>query len=145
MKKTSILFILFFMLGLSSSLSAQTFSLNSLKGKTWRAVSGYNLSDKMNLSIYFYSAYATYNISSKDNQISKEYNRDFYLSDTIVKSIDRSKVGKIKTGKYIIRCDSKSYEARQKFSVFEIISLTSNKLVLKTCGSDKLTITYVTD
>ena len=133
------------MLGLNSSLSAQTFSLNSLSGKTWKAISGYNLSDKMNLSIYFYSTSATYNMSSKDNHFSKEYNRDFYLSDTIVKSFDRSEVGKIKSGKYIIRCESKSYGAKQKFSVFEIISLTSNKLVLKTCGSDKLTITYVAD
>lgn len=145
MKKISILFFVLFMFGLNSSLRAQTFSMDSLKGKTWRAVSGYHLSDKMDLSIYFYTTYATFTVKAKDNQFSNKADWEYYLSDTIVKSVDRTKVGKSKSGKYIIRCESESYESRQKFSVFKIISLSSNKLVLETGNLEKLTITFVAD
>lgn len=145
MKKISVLFLLLFMFGLNSYLSAQTFSMNTLKGKTWRAVSGYNLSDKMDFSIYFYSTYAVFTVSAKDKSFTDVTESDYYLSDTIVKSFDRTKVGTIKSGKNIIISESKSYESKQRFSIFKIVSLTSNKLVIQSGNMGKLTITFVAD
>jgi hypothetical protein len=144
MKRNSSLFIVFLMLGLSSSLSAQTFSINSLVGKTWRAVSGYNGSDIVDYSIYFYNTYAHFTIKhKKDSQSSYVVEEDYYLSDMKVKSFDRTKVGKNKNGKYIIVGEpGKSNKIEH---IWTIESLTSNKLVLKPGGIDNLTITFVSD
>ena len=144
MKKNSFLFIVFLMLGLSSSLSAQTFSINSLVGKTWRAVSGYNGSDMVDYSIYFYNTYAHFTIKQKkDSKSSYVIDENYYLSDMKYTFFDRTKVGKNKNGKYIIVGEPGN--SNKVAHTWTIESLTSNKLVLKSGGIDNLTITFVSD
>lgn len=84
-------------------------------------------------------------LKDKDKSFADVTESDYYLSDTIVKSFDRTKVGTIKSGKNIIISESKSYESKQRFSIFKIISLTSNKLVIQSRNMRKLAITFVAD
>ena len=54
--------------------------------------------------------------------------RDYYLSDTIVRSYQEDSVGMVKNGKYIV-------QKRENIdtNVFEIMKLTSDSLVIKLC------------
>ncbi len=54
--------------------------------------------------------------------------RDYYLSDTIVRSYQEDSVGVVKNGKYIV-------QKRENIdtNVYEIMKLTSDSLVIKLC------------
>ena len=53
MNKIKLIFTTLFLLATTSSLSAQSYDISSLTGKTWKAVSGYNYSDKVNMNVVF--------------------------------------------------------------------------------------------
>jgi hypothetical protein len=53
--------------------------------------------------------------------------RDYYLSDTIVRSYQEDSVGMVKNGKYIVE------RGRRDTDVFEIMKLTSDSLVIRLC------------
>ena len=54
--------------------------------------------------------------------------RDYYLSDTIVRSYQEDSVGMVKNGKYIVQ-----KKENIDTNVFEIMKLTSDSLVIKLC------------
>ena len=105
------------MLVASSSLKAQSFNINSLTGKTWKAVSGYNYSDKVNMNVVFTNTSAKVTLTFKG------------------------------VGKYIMMAGNRSYKGKpyQSLIVYKIVLLTSNKLVVESGNLDKLKITYVSD
>ena len=121
MNKIKLIFATLFLLVTSSSLSAQSYDISSLTGKPWKAVSGYNYSDKVSMNIMF--------------------------TNTSAKAFDESKVGKNTIGKYIMMAGNRSYKGKpyQSLIVYKIVSLTSNKLVVESGNLDKLKITYVSD
>ena len=65
-----------------------------------------------------------------------------YLSDVEPKFYDASLLGKKQSGKYVV-CERKyifNMKEREDFKYFEIISLTSDRLIVRANG---LTITFV--
>ena len=53
--------------------------------------------------------------------------RDYYLSDTIIRSFQQDSVGVLKNGKYIVQRENIDT------NVYEIMKLTSDSLVIKLC------------
>ena len=148
MNKIKLIFATLFLLVVSSSLSAQSYDISSLTGKTWNAVSGYNYSDKVNMNVVFTNTSAKVTLTFKGENTPPQVITDqMYLSETCDKAFDESKVGKNTIGKYIMMAGNRSYKGKpyQSMIVYKIVSLTSNKLVVESGNLDKLKITYVSD
>lgn len=148
MNKIKLIFATLFLLVTSSSLSAQSYDISSLIGKTWKAVSGYNYSDKVNMNVVFTNTSAKVALTFKGENTPPQVITDqMYLSETCDKAFDESKVGKNAIGKYIIMAGNRSYKGKpyQSLIVYKIVLLTSNKLVVESGNLDKLKITYVSD
>ena len=75
MNKIKFIFVTF-MLVATSSLKAQSFNINSLTGKTWKAVSGYNYSDKVNMNVV--SAKVTLTFKGEKHPTSGYYRSDVH-------------------------------------------------------------------
>jgi hypothetical protein len=136
------------MLVATSSLKAQSFNINSLTGKTWKAVSVYNYSDRVNMNVVFTNTSAKVTLTFKGENTPPQVITDqMYLSETCDKAFDESKVGKNTIGKYIMMAGNRSYKGKpyQSLIVYKIVLLTSNKLVVESGNLDKLKITYVSD
>jgi hypothetical protein len=117
------LFVVLIMISFSSF--AQNFKLGDLQGKTW-CMQG--LTDKTFEEIYENNKITSY---LSDKYI---YRMEYYLSDSIVKVFDSSKVGIVKEGKYIIRRplrDKKYPTVPLTVSVYEIKELTPTKLTYR--------------
>lgn len=148
MKKIKLIFATLFLLVTYSSLSAQSYDISSLTGKTWKAVSSYNYSDKVNMNVVFTNTSAKVTLTFKGENTPPQIITDqMYLSETCDKAFDESKVGKNTIGKYIMMAGNRSYKGKpyQSLIVYKIVSLTSNKLVVESGNLDKLKITYVSD
>ena len=148
MKKIKFIFATFLMFVTSASLSAQSFDIGSLTGKTWKAVSGYNYSDKVNMNVVFSNTSAKVILTFKgENTPPLVITDQMYLSETYDKAFDESKVGKNTIGKYIVMSGNRTYKGKpyQSLTVYKIVLLTSNKLVVESGNLDKLKITYVSD
>ncbi len=148
MKKIKFIFATFLMFVTSASLSAQSFDIGSLTGKTWKAVSGYNYSDKVNMNVVFSNTSAKVTLTFKgENTPPMVITDQMYLSETYDKAFDESKVGKNTIGKYIVMSGNRTYKGKpyQSLTVYKIVLLTSNKLVVESGNLDKLKITYVSD
>ena len=148
MNKIKLIFATLFLLVTSSSLSAQSYDISSLTGKTWKAVSGYNSSDKVNMNVVFTNTSAKVTLTFKGENTPPQVITDqMYLSETCDKAFDESKVGKNAIGKYIIMAGNRAYKGKpyQSLIVYKIVLLTSNKLVVESGNLDKLKITYVSD
>ena len=148
MNKIKLIFATLFLLVVSSSLSAQSYDISSLAGKTWKAVSGYNYSDKVNMNVVFTNTSAKVTLTFKgENTPAQVITDQMYLSETCDKAFDESKVGKNTIGKYIMMAGNRSYKGKpyQSMIVYKIVLLTSNKLVVESGNLDKLKITYVSD
>lgn len=148
MKKIKLIFATLFLLVTYSSLSAQSYDISSLTGKTWKAVSSYNYSDKVNMNVVFTNTSAKVTLTFKGENTPPQIITDqMYLSETCDKAFDESKVGKNTIGKYIMMAGNESYKGKpyQSLIVYKIVSLTSNKLVVESGNLDKLKITYVSD
>jgi len=123
--------ILIAMLSLTNfqAFSQSGYSLNEIIGKTW-IMSG--MTDKTYEDVYDNT---TITSSLKDNSEKKYvFKFEYYLSDSIEDSFDPNKVGKVKTGKYLIERplkDSKSNPNQpQPITIMEIKELSSSRLVL---------------
>ena len=148
MNKIKLIFATLFLLVTSSSISAQSYDISSLTGKTWKAVSGYNYSDKVNMNVVFTNTSAKVTLTFKGENTPPQVITDqMYLSETCDKAFDESKVGKNTIGKYIMMAGNRSYKGKpyQSLIVYKIVLLTSNKLVVESGNLDKLKITYVLD
>lgn len=148
MNKIKLIFATLFLLVTSSSLSAQSYDISSLTGKTWKAVSGHNYSDKVSMNIMFTNTSAKITLTFKGENTPPQVITDqMYLSETCDKAFDESKVGKNTIGKYIMMAGNRSYKWKpyQSLIVYKIVLLTSNKLVVESGNLDKLKITYVSD
>lgn len=148
MNKLKLIFATLFLLVVSSSLSAQSYDISSLTGKKWKAVSGYNYSDKVNMNVVFTNTSAKVSLTFKGENTPPQVITDqMYLSETCDKAFDESKVGKNTIGKYIMMAGNRSYKGKpyQSLIVYKIVLLTSNKLVVESGNLDKLKITYVSD
>ncbi len=148
MNKIKLIFATLFLLVVSSSLSAQSYDISSLTGKKWKAVSGYNYSDKVNMNVVFTNTSAKVSLTFKGENTPPQVITDqMYLSETCDKAFDESKVGKNTIGKYIMMAGNRSYKGKpyQSLIVYKIVLLTSNKLVVESGNLDKLKITYVSD
>lgn len=131
-----------------SSLSAQSYDISSLTGKTRKAVSGYNYSDKVNMNVVFTNTSAKVTLTFKGENTPPQVITDqMYLSETCDKAFDESKVGKNSIGKYIMMAGNRSYKGKpyQSLIVYKIVLLTSNKLVVESGNLNKLKITYVSN
>ena len=122
--------------------NAQSFRLNDLVGKTWTGVSGYYGCDVMSWSISFGEKNAIHRGIDKKGKDIATFSYNMYLSNNVPKKYDDSLLGKSQSGKYIVFERKYDHEERtvEDFQTYEIISLTSNKLVVKSNG---LTITFV--
>jgi hypothetical protein len=84
-----------------------------------------------------------YSIDSITIYLNKKYlgTLEYYLSDSINQVFDSSKVGKIMKGKYIVsmvlKPPKRSTDLRP-VSVYEIIELTQNKLIIRNKNQDLL-------
>ena len=129
-------------------LSAQSFNIGSLTGKTWNAISGYNYSQKVNMDVVFSNTSAKFTLTFKGENTSPQVVTDqMYLSETYDKSFDKSKVGKNTMGKYIVMAGNRAYKGKpyQSLTVYKIVSLTSNKLVVESGNLNKIKITFVSN
>ena len=95
MKKT---IILLFALHTAFSCAAQTFRMSQLKGCKWVS---YELDGKVNTVWFTDSAYFDENFYTSLNKTATS-KMPFYLSNTIEKVFDESKVGTNTSGKYLI-------------------------------------------
>lgn len=148
MKRIKFIFATLFLLVTSSSLSAQSFDISSLTGKTWKAISGFNYSDRVNMDVVFSDTTAKVTLTFiGENTPPQVITDQMYLSETYDKAFDKSKIGKKTMGKYIMMSGNRTYKGKpyQSLTVYKIISLTSNKLVVESGNLDKLKITYVSN
>ena len=122
--------------------NAQSFQLKDLIGKTWVGVSGYNGCEYIDWTVTFTEKSSVHMFSAKqgDDQPSV-FTYNMYLSDVEPKSYDASLLGKKQSGKYVV--SERKYifkeEERKELRYFEILSLTTNNLIVKANG---LTITF---
>lgn len=118
--------ILLFAICVVLSCAAQTFSLSQLKGYKWTC----NETDEKTKTIWFTdSAFCDENVYSSINKTST-LKLPFYLSSTIEKVFDESKVGKGSSGKYLI---IKEGNAKHGYNVFvcEIMGISNTNLSIK--------------
>lgn len=123
MKKT---IIILFALYTAFSCAAQTFKMSQLKGCKWTC----NETDEKTKTIWFTdSAFCDENVYSSINRTST-LKMPFYLSSTIEKVFDESKVGKGTSGKYLI---IKEGNAKHGYNVFvcEIMGISNTNLSIK--------------
>ena len=123
MKKT---IILLFALCAAFGCAAQTFTLSQLKGCKWVS---YELDGKVNTVWFTDSAYFDENFYTSLNKTATS-KMPFYLSNTIEKVFDESKVGANTSGKYLI---VKSGNAKHGFNlvVCEIMGISDTNLSIK--------------
>ena len=123
MKKT---IILLFAICVVLSCAAQTFSLSQLKGYKWTCNETY---EKTKTIWFTDSAFCDENVYSSINKTST-LKLPFYLSSTIEKVFDESKVGKGSSGKYLI---IKEGNAKHGYNVFvcEIMGISNTNLSIK--------------
>jgi len=125
-----------------TEVNAQSFQLKDLIGKTWVGVSGYNGCEYIDWRVSFTENKSVHVFSSKkkDDQPSV-FTYNMYLTDVEPKSYDASLLGLKQRGKYVV--SERKYifkgEECEDFSYSEILSLTTNRLVVKSNG---LTITF---
>lgn len=123
--------------------NAQSFSLDSLIGKTWRGVSGYVGTDYMSISLSFSQNTMTFRAWQKsDTTDVATHVYDMYLSDTATDVFDSTQVGKHNTGHFIVMNRPYNYngDSRNEFLLEEIVSLSDHRLVLKATNGN--TIVY---
>lgn len=99
--------------------------LESLQAKKWE-IQG--MTDKTAETHYQADLYTVY----LNGMILGKFN--YYLSDSIDESFDRTKIGKIPNGKYIVTQlipDSNFTKRTIPMSVYEIIQLDKNSLILR--------------
>lgn len=123
MKKTT---ILLFALCTALGCTAQTFTLSQLKGCKWTF---YETDEKTKTIWFTDSAFYDENFYASLNKTST-LKLPFYLSTTIEKTFDESKVGASTSGKYLI---IKEGNAKHGFNVFvcEIMGISNTNLSLK--------------
>ena len=123
MKKT---IIILFALYTAFSCAAQTFRMSQLKGCKWVS---YELEDETNTVWFTDSAYYDQSFYPTLNKTTT-LKLPFYLSNTIEKVFDESKVGTNTSGKYMI---VKEGNAKHGYNlvVFEIMGISSTNLSIK--------------
>ena len=100
----------------------QTFQLSDIAGKKWQRDTCVG---KGSFSIEYINTVKCIDKSvyGKEEKISES---EYYLSDTIDTVFNKSKVGKISSGRYIIQRDREGY-----LYIYEILKLTDSRLILK--------------
>lgn len=123
MKKT---IILLFALCMTFGCTAQTFEMSQLKGCKWVS---YELEDETNTVWFTDSAYYDQSFYPALNKTTT-LKLPFYLSNTIEKVFDESKVGTNTSGKYMI---VKEGNAKHGYNlvVFEIMGISSTNMSIK--------------
>ena len=123
MKKT---IILLFALHTAFSCAAQTFRMSQLKGCKWVS---YELDGKVNTVWFTDSAYFDENFYTSLNKTATS-KMPFYLSNTIEKVFDESKVGTNTSGKYLI-VQSGNAKHGYNLVVCEIMGVSGTTLSIK--------------
>lgn len=120
-------FLFSFLIGISLFSTAQgTFKLTDLQGKNWYMK---GLADNQTTEEKYENDRITTIIGG-----SLIFNSEYYLSDVVEKDFDSTKIGQVKEGRFIIRRPVRSKSKPNQplsISVFEIIELSSTKLVYK--------------
>lgn len=132
MKRYSLFLLTLFWVMFTQETKAQNYNINSLKGKTWQAVSE-AFSQGITLEMTFFSESLQTFIEVKEINKTESRIEKYYLSDTIEDKFDPTKAGKSNLGKYIIRSPSNSNI--EETSVYEIISLSNSELCLRSFGT----------
>ena len=123
-----------------------TYTLDQLVGTKWKAL---NLPKQIIATFEFTSNEIKYNDKlylATTGKLWKEINssKSYYLSNSIPTSFDKTKVGKVQKGQYIILYNSKI----NRIEYFYIRTLTNDKLVLyhkrdyKDMEDDECTLYY---
>ena len=105
----------------------QTFQLSDIVDKKWKMDSIFNSN---------YNLFIEYKSNEKCINKSIEYKKEeiveyeYYLSDSIETTFNKSKVGNNTNGRYIIQRDKGGY-----LYIYEILKLTNDKLILKALNS----------
>ncbi len=123
MKKT---IILLFALCMAFSCAAQTFKMSQLKGCKWVS---YELDGKVNTVWFTDSAYFDEDFYTSLNKTATS-KMPFYLSNTIEKVFDESKVGTNTSGKYMIVKNGKPQHG-YNLVVCEIMGVSDTTLSIK--------------
>ena len=111
------------------TINAQTtYTLDQLVGTKWKAL---NIPERIIYTMEFASNEIKYNAklySYTADMLRKELNssKPYYLSNSIPASFDKTKVGKVQKGSYIIKYNNKI----NRMEYFYIRTLTKDKLVL---------------
>jgi len=108
----------------------QSYRLLDLKGREWYMVGP---TDKTNIA-YYEDSLIIYTLIDTSKSIYK-FSFEYYLSDSIDYVFDSTKVGKIRSGNYIITRILKNSKFNpdqpRPVSVFQIISLNSSTLLIR--------------
>jgi len=111
-------------------------------GKTWVGVSGYDGCEYINWTVVFTEQLSEHSLASKSNgEQPSVFIYNMYLTDVEPKSYDASLLGKKQIGKYVVLERDRVFHEKkyESFYYFEILSLTTNRLVVRSNG---LTITF---
>jgi len=124
-----------------TEINAQSFQLKDLIGKTWVGVSGYNGCEYLDWAITFTEKSSIHRGTDKEGKEIATFCYNTYLCNELPIRYEETLLGKSRNGKYIVFERTYNYKGRQieDFKIFEIKSLTSDSLVVKSNG---LTITF---
>ena len=132
MKK--VIFSALFALGSLASM-AQEFNVEMLQQGVWRLTTD-RANEKTTIAFSESKEHNTYSILWEGQWKSYSVEYPYYFSQTVPQTFDFSKVGKGKSGKYLVEWNDKMKE----FYVYKIVSLSDTCLQLKTGIIDRGTI-----
>ena len=137
MKKILLLFL--FMISVINSYS-QTFDLSILTSSKWNKTSP--VDPDCTIKFRFDNSYCYVDLYFTESKKLFSRTRKYYLSDTKPSTFDKSKVGKIKNGEYLIMLIENKLEGKniETMSGYQIIDVAQNKLTMVSCLMKKYDI-----
>lgn len=136
MKQVKYILVALVTLLATQAVVAQSFNYADLQGKTWTVTSGREGVDALEWTIKFNDRTCITSCKDVKNNETYSYCLSAYLSPNIPQDFLDSEIGKNTSGHYLLLRNTSKGEA---FDTIEIISLTSEQLILKAINGHAIT------